>query len=60
MLDKLVERYWTDEKSRGKLIQCCMLHMERSDSPESEKRFGKYRLKAYHMEDDEFRTKVYP
>lgn len=54
-LDSLIETYWSKEKATGKLLQTSMWTMARSNGTE-----GHYKVKVYHMDDDEFRAKCYP
>ncbi len=48
----------TKEVQSGKLIQTQKWQMIRNN--QSEDRDGLYRVKIYHMDNDEFRAKVYP
>ena len=54
-LDKFLERYVTKEVYAGKLLQTQKWLMSRSNQQD-----GVYRVKIYHMDNDEFRAKVYP
>ena len=61
-----MEKYWTKEKANeAKLLDCYLLEMMRykDDIEETEQNLiakGLYKIKIYHMDDDEFRPKVYP
>ena len=57
-IDKLVETYWTKEKEHGKLVECQRWTLKRTISKSES--LGFYKVKVYHMDDDEFRTKLYP
>ena len=58
LIDKWVETYWSHEKARGKLLQTQKWTLKRTiNKLESE---GHYKVKVYHMDDDEFRCKLYP
>ena len=59
VIDKFIEQYWSKEKETGKLVETTMwsVRRERAGAPDS---FGRYRTKVYHMDDDEFRVKMYP
>ena len=56
IIDKFVETYISKEALTGKLMQTQKWTMNRNNS-ESE---GYYRIKIYHMDNDEFKAKVYP
>ena len=58
LYDKFVETYWSKEKERGKLIECQRWALKRTIAKQES--YGFYRVKVYHMDDDEFRTKLYP
>ena len=57
--DKMLER---EERKRGKLIKTYMFNIHRYPDEADESKFdvGQYRVKVYHMDDDEFRSKLYP
>ena len=59
-LDVFMETYVSREKERGRLIETYMLRVERYKNEAETYGQGKYKVKVYHMEDDEFRGKVYP
>ena len=51
----------SDEKKRGKLIETYLFNTLRYENENDENyKVGQYRIKIYHMEDDEFRGNVYP
>lgn len=54
-IDKLVETHWSKEKETGVLKQTSIWTMQRSDGTSAD-----YKVKVYHMDDDEFRPKCYP
>ena len=58
MLDKMIEQYWSNEKARGKLVQTQKWTIKRTIAKEESE--GYYRVKVYHMDDDEFKCKLYP
>ena len=57
-IDVLVETYWSKEKENGKLLETTDWHIEREIS--KCKQMSHYKVKVYHMNDDEFRVKIYP
>ena len=60
LIDSLYEKYISKEKARGRLIQAYLFTMNRFSKEDEEIGSGKYRVKIYHMEDDEFRANLYP
>ena len=58
LFDRLIETYWSDEKRRGKLVEISKWTVTRKSGADTYK--GIYRVKVYHMDDDEFRAKLYP
>ena len=57
-IDKLVEQYWSKEKERGRLVQTQKWTLKRTIANEESEGF--YKVKVYHMDDDEFKCKLYP
>ena len=53
--DRFMERYVSKEKINGRLLAVQKWTVNRNDKGD-----GLYRVKIYHMNDDEFREKVYP
>lgn len=53
--DKFIEYYISGEKKRGKLLSVQKWTVNRNNASE-----GVYRVKIYHMDDDEFKGKLYP
>ena len=58
-LDRVIDTYITREKRDGRLVQTQRWEMER-ESAAGAHALGLYRVKIYHMNNDEFRAKVYP
>ena len=56
--DKWIETKWSKEKERGRLIQCQRWTLKRTISKQES--LGFYKVKVYHMDDDEFKCKLYP
>lgn len=50
-----MERYYSKEKVTGKLISIQKWVINRNDKSE-----GYYKVKFYHMDNDEFKGKLYP
>ena len=64
-ISSLIEQYLTKEKVRGRMIDSYLLTINRYTTDKDEendkvRKVGRYRVKVYHLDDDEFRTKVYP
>ena len=57
-VDKFIDTYWGNEMEKGKLMQVSLWRMKREI--QSNESFGEYKVKVYHMDDDEFRVKLYP
>ena len=57
--DRLAETYWSKEKQSGKLLQTTKWQMKR-EAPGQHDFLAEYKVKVYHMNDDEFRVKMYP
>ena len=57
-IDSAVETYWTKEKERGKLLQTQKWTIKRTIAKQES--LGHYKVKVYHMDDDEFKCKLYP
>ena len=59
--DWLYENYFSNEKKKGKLIDTYIFPLNRYKNDQDEELgVGKYRVKVYHMDDDEFRANLYP
>ena len=57
----MYETYLSNEKKRGKLIDTFLFPINRYKNDQDELLgVGKYRVKVYHMDDDEFRANLYP
>mmetsp|Transcript_22207 Transcript_22207/g.29716 ORF Transcript_22207/g.29716 Transcript_22207/m.29716 type:complete len:108 (+) Transcript_22207:243-566(+) len=57
-IDKFIEQYWSKEKERGRLVQTQKWTIKRTIAKEESEGF--YKVKVYHMDDDEFKCKLYP
>ena len=61
LVDKMIETYWSKEKVTGKLLQTQLWTIKRTrDGEEGKEADGRYKVKIYHMDDDEFKGKIYP
>ena len=60
--EKVNEKYFSDEIKRGRMIDSYIFNVLRYKDENNENDFniGKYKIKIYHMDDDEFRGNVYP
>jgi len=56
--DIFVETYISKEKKTGRLLQTCTWEISREINGQQSE--GHYKIKVYHMDDDEFRAKCYP
>ena len=55
VMDNFIETYITKEKINGKMIECQKWTMTRNGNKE-----GVYKVKIYHINNDEFKGKIYP
>jgi hypothetical protein len=55
LFDRFVETYVTKEKATGRLLATQKWTVDRNGNSK-----GVYKVKFYHMDDDEFRGKLYP
>ena len=62
VFDKFMEKYITKEKSRGRLISCYKFQINQYLDSEIDKitSHSNYKVKIYHMDDDEFKPVLYP
>ena len=59
--DKFYERFFTDIPGKGKLLSVYKFEIDRvSEDDETQKSHSYYKVKVFHMNDDEFRGVLYP
>ena len=59
-MDLFLEKYWSNEKANGNLIETQKWTITRGSENKSEETEGYYKVKVYHMNTDEFKCKLYP
>ena len=60
MFDTFMEKWISKEKGDGRYKGCYQFQIKRFKEDDESLAEGNYKVKVYHMTDDEFRSKLYP